>query len=76
MKNSLEKHREKEQKEIYSATKDTEPPLVDNEENRLYGHNLCPYTARARYALAAAGIKFSECYIDLNVKLEWKDVEV
>jgi hypothetical protein len=33
-------------------------PETNQNHLRLYGHNLCPYVARARFALSAKGIKF------------------
>ena len=33
-------------------------PPTNTNHLRLYSHNLCPFAARARYALAANGIQF------------------
>lgn len=48
-----------------------EKPLTNNQYPRLYTHNLCPFSARCRYSLAINGIKFQECWLDLNDKREW-----
>jgi len=33
---------------------------------RLYGHTLCPFVARARYAMALKKIPFQDVQMDLN----------
>merc|ERR1712032_1606868 len=48
-----------------------EKPLTNKHYHRLYSHNLCPFSARCRYTLAAKGIKFQECNVDLNDKKPW-----
>ena len=48
-----------------------EKPPTNKNHPRLYSHNLCPFAARARYALAANGIQFQECSCDLNEKRQW-----
>ena len=37
---------------------DEPKPETNKNHLRLYGHNLCPFVARARYALALKGIQF------------------
>ena len=48
--------------------RDGTKPAINTQYVRLYNHNLCPFSTRARYYLAAKGIKFQECMIDLNEK--------
>ena len=55
---------------LYAGGDDPKPDTNQN-HFRLYGHNLCPFTARARYALALKGISFQECHMDLNNKSRW-----
>ena len=50
---------------------DAEKPETNKTNFRLYGHNLCPFVARARYALALKEVKFQECMVDLNNKGKW-----
>jgi len=38
---------------------------------RLYGHNLCSFVTRARYALALNKVPFQEAMVCLNNKAEW-----
>jgi len=35
-----------------------EKPLTNTQYPRLYSHNLCPFSARCRYSLAAKGLQF------------------
>ena len=42
---------------FYMSGEEPKPALNKNHA-RLYGHNLCPFVARARNALAARGIEF------------------
>ena len=50
-------------------------PPINKNHPRLYTHNLCPFAARARYALAANGVKFQECNCDMDDKKQWhKDI--
>ena len=51
--------------------RDGTKPETNTHFVRLYNHNLCPFSARARYYLAAKGIQFQECMIDLNEKAQW-----
>lgn len=39
---------------------------------RLYGHNLCPFSCRARYAFAAKEIPVQLVETDLNSKAKWQ----
>ena len=48
-----------------------EKPVTNTEHLRLYDHNLCPFSTRCRYTLAAKGIKFQICSVDLNDKKPW-----
>lgn len=55
---------------IYRSS--TVPKPETNENHfRIYGHNLCPFVARARYALAAKNVPFQQCFVDLNKKAQW-----
>lgn len=46
-------------------------PATNTQHLRLYHHNLCPFSARARYTLSAKGVVFQECITDLNDKAPW-----
>jgi glutathione S-transferase len=35
---------------------------------RIYGHTLCPFVARSRYALALKKIPFQDVQMDLTTK--------
>jgi glutaredoxin 2 len=50
---------------------DAPKPETNKNYLRLYGHNLCPFVARARYALALKNIPFQEVQVDLNSKTKW-----
>ena len=50
---------------------DEPKPELNKNHYRLYGHNLCPFVARARYALAAKGIQFQEVHMDLQKHAQW-----
>jgi glutathione S-transferase len=50
---------------------DEPKPETNKNYLRLYGHNLCPFVARARNALALKGIPFQEVHVDLNNKAKW-----
>lgn len=56
---------------IFYAGGDLPKPEVNTSHLRLYGHNLCPFTTRARYTLAAKGIPFQQCMVDLHHKGQW-----
>lgn len=38
---------------------------------RMYGHNLCPFATRARYAFALKEVPFQHVEMDLNEKAQW-----
>jgi len=47
----------------------SEPRPPTNQSNvRMYGHNLCPFVARARFAFACKEVPFQEVFVDLNEK--------
>ena len=46
-------------------------PETNTNYIRLYGHNLCPFASRARYALALAKIPFQDCQTEVHDKAEW-----
>ena len=37
----------------------------------MYGHNLCPFVARARFAFACKEVPFQEVLVCLNNKGQW-----
>ena len=43
-------------------------PATNANHPRIYNHNLCPFSARARYTFSAKGIQFQDCQIDLYNK--------
>ena len=55
---------------FYAAGNIPKPP-TNTKFIRHYTHNLCPFSARARYTFAAKGIPFQSCEIDLNNKAQW-----
>ena len=57
--------------QFFYAGGDEPKPETNKNYLRLYGHNLCPFVARARYALALKGIPFQEVHVDLNNKSKW-----
>ena len=48
-----------------------EKPATNAEHLRLYDHNLCPFSTRCRYTLAARGINFQVASVCLNDKKPW-----
>ena len=50
---------------------DTPKPAPNSKVPRIYGHNLCPFTARTRYTFSAKAVPFQECIINLNGKAQW-----
>ena len=38
---------------------------------RLYEHNLCPFSARARYAFAAKQISYQSVQVDQANRAQW-----
>jgi len=56
---------------IIYAGGETPKPAPNTNYLRIYGHNLCPFVARARYAFSAKQIEFQECMVDLNNKAKW-----
>jgi len=46
-------------------------PATNTAHLRLYHHNLCPFSGRARYSLSAKAVPFQECMVDLNEKAQW-----
>ena len=46
-------------------------PEVNNTHLRLYEHNLCPFSARARYAFAAKQITYQSVQVDQDNKAKW-----
>ena len=55
---------------IYAAG-DLPKPATNANHIRIYNHNLCPFSARTRYAFSAKQIPFQDCQIDLNNKAQW-----
>jgi len=55
---------------IYTAG-DLPKPETNKNHLRIYGHNLCPFVARARYAFAAKKVEFQHVETDLNLKAQW-----
>ena len=50
---------------------DTPKPEVNPQYLRLYGHLLCPFVEKVRMALAAKGVKYQRCEVDLGKKTQW-----
>jgi|EP00670_Eutreptiella_braarudii_P010276 glutathione S-transferase len=46
-------------------------PEVNKAHFRMYGHTLCPFVSRARYAFALKKIPFQDVQVDLNEKAQW-----
>lgn len=46
-------------------------PVLNKNFLRLYGHNLCVFSARARYALAAKGFSFQEVAMNYASPAKW-----
>ncbi len=53
---------------IYVTESDTPKPPTNTEFPRLYGHLLCPFVEKVRMALAARGVKYQGCEVDLGKK--------
>lgn len=56
---------------IYVTESDTPKPPTNTEYPRLYGHLLCPFVEKVRIALAARGVKYQDCEVDLGKKTPW-----
>lgn len=56
---------------IHYASGKKPKPAVNSANIRVYGHELCPFTQRARMTLAAKQIPFQKCEVDLLNKAEW-----
>ena len=56
---------------IISAAGNQAKQEVNKNHLRLYGHTLCPFVARARYALVLKKIAFQDVQMDLNQKAQW-----
>ncbi|CDW89121.1 glutathione transferase omega-1 [Stylonychia lemnae] len=54
----------------YASGETPKPPTNPNFP-RLYSHNLCLFSERARLSWAAKGIKFQHCEVDLQNKAKW-----
>lgn len=46
-------------------------PTTNQNYPRMYGHNLCPFVARARYVFACKEVPYQEVFVDLNEKAQW-----
>ena len=46
-------------------------PELNNNHMRMYGHNLCPFVARARWTFACKEIEYQEVFLDMNDKADW-----
>lgn len=46
-------------------------PPANKNSLRIYAHNLCPFSGRAIYSMAAKNISFQEAFIDLNDLAPW-----
>ena len=46
-------------------------PQTNQSHVRMYGHNLCPFVARARFAFACKDMAYQEVFLDLNEKAQW-----
>ena len=58
------------EKIFYRAGDAPKPPTNPN-YMRLYSHNLCPFSARARYTFSAKAVPFQECMTCLYNKAPW-----
>ena len=56
---------------IMPAGNDTQKPETNQHHVRLYQHNLCPFSARARYTMACKGVEFQSVEVDLDQKAQW-----
>ena len=50
---------------------DEAKPPTNTSHVRMYGHNLCPFVTRARYAFACKEVPYQEVLLCLNNKSEW-----
>ncbi len=59
--------------EDFLSIRDNESPKPpsNTEVPRLYGHLLCPFVTKVRLALAAKGVKYERCEVDLGKKTKW-----
>ena len=46
-------------------------PEINKKYLRLYGHYMCPFVERARLVLAAKGIPYQDCQINLEDRTKW-----
>ena len=56
---------------MFYAGGDLPKPATNTNHLRMYGHNLCPFVARARYAFSAKQVEFQEVMVDLSNKAQW-----
>ncbi len=56
---------------IYVTDSDTPKPATNTEFPRLYGHLLCPFAEKVRIALAAHGVKYQSCEVDMGKLTPW-----
>ena len=50
----------------------TEPkPQLNKNHIRMYGHHLCPFVSRARWALSCKDVPFQEVFLDNDNKAQW-----
>ena len=50
---------------------DVPRPTPNRNNLRVYAHNLCPFSGRAIYSMAAKKISFQEAFVDLNNLAPW-----
>ena len=58
---------------LYQAYFMPEKPPLNKEKLRLYQHNICPLSARVRYAFAAKKLNYQKVEIDCTEKAKWHD---
>ena len=55
---------------MWPGGQEAKPP-TNTGHVRMYGHNLCPFVARARWAFACKDVPYQEVFVDLHDKGQW-----
>lgn len=56
---------------LYSPKTTPQRLPINKEKLRLYQFNICPYSARVRYAFAAKKVPYQCVELDCDVKAQW-----
>ena len=67
----MEEQHTQDLQEIFVVNGEQPKPETNQNYPRLYGHHLCPFVEKARIALAARGVRYQSCQMDLTVKTPW-----